>query len=324
MSAADFLRMIVGEETTGYLELRHRQPDGVNMAQKFFAVADSERAAAMAEATGRLLDCWAGMAPRVRPRGCSKDVERAWVISADCDTDAALGRLKLFAPAPTALIASGSKTQSGRPKVHAHWALAEPVGRDELEARKRGLAAALDSDKAISDAARIMRIPGTRNHKHTPPAEVRTLVFGPERRYRAVDVADRLEESARAEPHVVHGDDGAVLDPETGAVLHVDPLLTIAPSTYVRALTGQKVNRAGFVQCPLHDDWNPSLKVYDRARRGWYCFQCRRGGSIYDLAGCMAGVSPLRGNAFIALRTQLLETFGMATPRTLRLGDAWR
>jgi hypothetical protein len=324
VSVRDFLHMVAGEEAAGYLEIRHRQPDGIGMAQKFFAVADVDACATMAEATGQLLDCWVGMAPRVRPSGRSVDVERAWIISADCDSDTALDRLQAFEPAPTAIIASGSRTQSGRPKVHAHWALAEPVGRDELEARKRGLAVALDSDRAISDAARIMRVPGTRNHKNSPPTEVRTLVHVPERRYRAGDVVGRLEEAPRAEPQGERGDDGAVRDPETGAVLHVDPLLTIAPSTYVRVLTGQEVNRADFVQCPFHDDWNPSLKVYDRAKRGWFCFQCRRGGDIYSLAAHLAGVFPPRGNAFIALRDSLRETFGMTPPRSLQLSYAWR
>ncbi len=304
MSATDFLHMVAGEETAGYLEVRHRQPDGVNMAQKFFAIADIDACATMAEATGQLLDCWAGMAPRVRPSGRSVDVERAWVLSADCDTDAALGRLKLFEPAPTAIIASGSSTQAGRPKVHAHWALSEPVGRDELEARKRGLAAALDSDKAISDAARIMRVPGTRNHKNSPPAEVRMLVFEPDRRYVAGDVVGRLEEAPRAEFHAERGDDGAVRDPETGGVLYNDPLLKIPASTYIPLLTGQEVNRAGFVQCPLHDDWNPSLKVYDRAKRGWFCFQCRRGGSIFDFGAHLYGLEP-RGTAFHDIRRRL-------------------
>ena len=318
MSAADFLRMIAGEQTAGWLELRHRQPGG-GMGWKFFDVADIDRAATTAEATGLLLDCWAGMAPRVRLRGRSEDVECAWVLSADCDTDAALDRLKAFEPAPTAVIASGSRTQADYPKVHAHWSLAEPVGRDELEARKRGLAAALGSDQAICDAARIMRIPGTRNHKGSPPTEVRTLVLEPERRYHAADVVDRLDATPSGPgPEGERGDDGAVCDPETGAVLYNDPLLAIAPSTYVRVLTGREINRAGFVQCPFHkngQERTPSLKVYDRASRGWFCHAdgCRRGGSIYDLAGFLVGEHPPRGNPFLLLRETLRETFGVAT-----------
>jgi hypothetical protein len=64
----------------------------------------------------------------------------------------------------------------------------------------------------------------------------------------------------------------------------------------------------------LHDDRTASLHVYPEPERGWFCFGCRRGGSIYDLA---AGIwlpwagspreadRPLRGREFLELRQRL-------------------
>ena len=59
-------------------------------------------------------------------------------------------------------------------------------------------------------------------------------------------------------------------------------LLAIPASTYVRQLTGLEPNRSGKVNCPFHDDSDPSLQLYDDGT--FYCFGCRAGGSIYDFA----------------------------------------
>lgn len=73
-------------------------------------------------------------------------------------------------------------------------------------------------------------------------------------------------------------------------------------------LTGQRVNRDRKIHCPLHDDWIPSLHVYDDPEHGWYCFGCRHGGTIYDLAGGLWGIQP-RGDGMRALRSGLQGLF---------------
>ncbi len=47
-----------------------------------------------------------------------------------------------------------------------------------------------------------------------------------------------------------------------------------------------------------------ALHVYNEPGRGWYCFGCGRGGSIYDLAALLSGRSS-RGRDFVALRREL-------------------
>jgi len=88
------------------------------------------------------------------------------------------------------------------------------------------------------------------------------------------------------------------------ALRHGDPLRAIEPAVYVKALTGQTVRRDRKVHCPFHEDETPSFHVYERPEGGWYCFSCRRGTSVYDLAGPLWGLST-RGRDFIELRGRL-------------------
>jgi hypothetical protein len=92
-----------------------------------------------------------------------------------------------------------------------------------------------------------------------------------------------------------------------------DPLRRVPPAVYVEVLTGLAVGHDRKVSCPFHADSDPSLHVYDAPERGWYCFGCERGGSIYDLAAELDGINP-RGRAFLALRARLGRTFAAWTP----------
>jgi RepB DNA-primase from phage plasmid/CHC2 zinc finger len=94
----------------------------------------------------------------------------------------------------------------------------------------------------------------------------------------------------------------------------VDPLLLVPPPVYFERLTGVRVGRSGKLRCLFHDDRHPSLHVYQEAGRGWYCFGCGRGGSVYDLAAllwltgqCRDG--KLRGREFLRVRQHLAEIF---------------
>ena len=52
---------------------------------------------------------------------------------------------------------------------------------------------------------------------------------------------------------------------------------------------GPPIHRGDMICCPFHEDRTPSLHVYADASRGWFCFGCRRGGTL-------SGV-PVRGSA---------------------------
>jgi len=79
----------------------------------------------------------------------------------------------------------------------------------------------------------------------------------------------------------------------------------VAPVVYVQVLTGLRVGRDGKVSCPFHgEDRTPSLHVYEAPADGWYCYACARGGSIFDLAAEVFGLST-RGRDFTVLRRRL-------------------
>jgi CHC2 zinc finger len=97
-----------------------------------------------------------------------------------------------------------------------------------------------------------------------------------------------------------------------------DPLLLVPPPVYFERLTGLRVRRSGKLRCLFHDDRHPSLHVYPEAGRGWYCFGCGRGGSVYDLAALLwltgqsgggGSVRKLRGREFLWVRHRLAEMF---------------
>lgn len=85
-----------------------------------------------------------------------------------------------------------------------------------------------------------------------------------------------------------------------------DPLLAIPPAVYVELLTGCEVARSGMIRCPLpdHDDRWPSCMVYDEPERGFYCFGCLAGGTIYDFGAALWGFGT-RGEDFKELRRRL-------------------
>ena len=119
------------------------------------------------------------------------------------------------------------------------------------------------------------------------------------RRYRAAQVVGDL-----ADPEPVRPASSRRRARTPGA----DPLLTITPAEYFRVLTGREPNRAGKLRCPLHPDDTPSLHVYLTPERGWHCYGCGAGGSIYDLAAALWGYRT-RGSEFSVVRNALRELF---------------
>ena len=100
-----------------------------------------------------------------------------------------------------------------------------------------------------------------------------------------------------------------------------DPLRLVPPPVYFEWLTGLRVGRSGKLRCMFHDDQHPSLHVYPEPERGWYCFGCGRGGSIYDLAALLWSTGQsrdgkLRGRDFLMVRERLAEIFLVGNRRT--------
>lgn len=98
------------------------------------------------------------------------------------DKDAARAHVEALMPAPTVVVDSGGG-------YHCYWFLAEPflLATDDDRQRARKAQAAWVSytrgDDDAKDLARVLRIPGTRNYKYTPPRPVVIIVADFQRLY---------------------------------------------------------------------------------------------------------------------------------------------
>jgi len=283
-----YLDLLFGAEPAGaFLEVRWRLPDRRGMGQLWRPVERKITAVDSIRSIGAKTDVYVGCAPRTRQYGGKDAVERAHVLWADCDSCESLAALERFEPAPGVVICSGS----GR---HAYWALWPPAEGAEVERSNRRLAHALDADVRATDAARILRPPGTFNFKtgERVPVEIDHLAFEVYTVEQVVgELADPVaERSARA--------------PVPAPTAVDNPLATIPPPLYVELLTGGEVGRDGKVACLFHDDRTPSLEVYAEPAGGWYCFGCDRGGTIIDFGAALYGIEP-RGPGYWEIRRRL-------------------
>lgn len=125
------------------------------------------------------------------------------------DTQTALAALKEFItwagiPMPTGVVASGSGG------FHAHWAMDQVLDKDEWQVLANAFAKAaqefglkFDSQCTV-DVVRILRVPGTFNHKTVPPKPVKLLSCSTEVPHD--DMAAALQQWTEALPRKVSSD----------------------------------------------------------------------------------------------------------------------
>lgn len=294
-AAGRYVAVLFGSVAGGSLiEVRFRAASG--MRQRFFSTATLGPVVDTVLALATRTDVFIGVLPRVRQRGRREDVAgRAGVLWADCDTDASAAALTSFQPRPSMVVASGSGQHR-----HAYWLLREPVDLGSLERLNRRLALTLGADAGVvTKPHTILRPPGSVNRKHSPPTPVRLIGLQEGHRVSRDELDRDLPREPRTESAARAGRVRPPWRERDG-----DPLQSVPPPVYFAQLTGQRVGRSGKARCPFHDDRTPSLHVYEDPERGWYCFGCGRGGSIYDLAALL-WERETRGRDFIELRREL-------------------
>jgi hypothetical protein len=215
----------------------------------------------------------------------------------ECDVPNAADRIAGFAYPPTLEVASGTPGH-----LHLYWRVTERANNEQVEDANRRLARRLGGDMASVDIARILRPPGTFNYKHDPPTPVTLTEFRSGLRYTLAQITAALPTEVPLAPM---GGRGARL-----AFSPVErDLLAIPAAEYTRVLVGLAPDRAGKIRCPFHPDRTPSLQLY--ADGGFFCSGGRRGGSIFDFAANLWGITP-RERGFIELRSRLASVFTVA------------
>jgi hypothetical protein len=172
----------------GLLELRAKAASGI--VQTAFVATTDAAAIATFVAAHPNDDVWYGVASRKdATSGKLANCQHlgALFVDLDCDGDAdrlaaAEARLGAFALPPSIVIRSGGGLQ-------CDWLMREPIDvqseQQTIYAYLRRLAAALEGDRSAAEPARVLRLPGTRNHKakYGTPRPVTIQTFEPSRRY---------------------------------------------------------------------------------------------------------------------------------------------
>jgi RepB DNA-primase from phage plasmid/CHC2 zinc finger len=294
LAAMRYLRMLTGNTSNRrFLEVRYRVPDG--MAQLWTPTARYSRLPEKLIRLARTTDVYVGVAPRARKQGTNDAIAESHLLWVEIDTADALERLDAFKLAPSMVINSGTAGH-----VHAYWQLTAPLDSTLVSSHNRALARGLGGDLASTDAARILRPPGTLNHKHDPHQPVEIVRSDLSRHYSADELLSCLPAQARQEPRRPRAQHTTPAS-RTG---HDRLLLGIPASEWAHQLTGAEPDRTGKIRCPFHNDRTPSLHLYDNGT--WYCFgACRTGGTIYDFAARLWGMETT-GRDFLELRDRLL------------------
>lgn len=296
--------LFAGAAPGSLIEIRYKLGGGQRGMGQLWVPCDRPQVAAeQIDGLGRRTDVYAGVAPRRDRHGGLRAIHELHTLWADCDGPESLARLAAFESPPSIVVASGTPHHA-----HAYWGLDAPISPVDAVALNKRLAAALGADPRATDAARILRPPGTRNHKGAEPVPVNLTHLD----YNALYSAEQLAAHA---PPLADGDTAQAPRPSRPAVPSGDDsLLAIPSAVYVPALTGREVGADRKVQCPWHGagaERTPSFEVFDEPERGWRCFGCEpapgatyAGGSIIDFGARWYGISP-RGAGYCQIRDRL-------------------
>jgi hypothetical protein len=234
-------------------------------------------------------------------------VRESAVVWVDIDDPARLATLRAFPHRPHAVIASGSGG------AHAYWQLSSPLQGEACDAANRKLAGALGADLASTNRGRIMRVPGTLNHKCAPAAWCRLVMCDMARPgYDAALLTAGLADPKAPVPRRRR------VRPRFAAGVE-EPWRELAAAEYYRVITGSEPRRDGKIRCPnaAHLDRHPSAHLYSAPGAGWFCFACGAGGGAVDMVAALRGWptgAALRDEQFRECVAELRRLFGVPEP----------
>lgn len=329
--------------SAGFIELRVRTVESGRWTQYFRPVANVESLLMLALRLSDDHEVYVGVLPRNRRGGGRGDLcTSAATVWADLDSRAATERALAFEPGPSLVLGSGGPghahaywsldRQLPIAQIEAlNSGLARRLGADEASTdAPRILRLAGTLAHKYDPAGVIRRIRSNVDPMHAS----QQLIHGRPKCPGSVRVLSACRVPVVELLPLVDTDTGSTepLDSDPGSETSTQPrakgrfrrdrpgvgakvppgavvareLESVPPAVYVRALVGSEPDAHGKVRCPLHEDRTPSLHVYPTAEQGWFCFGCRRGGTVYDLAAAV-WKRPVRGPGFLDLRDDLLD-----------------
>ena len=267
--------------------------------QEWFSTEfERDRAAWRAQQLCGELDVYVGIVPRAETRG-GRDAlvpESRWCW-AECDTPMSVSRAMNMGVQPRLVV------RSSPGKAHCYWPLRSPLSLDLLERANRRLAEHLGADPRATDAARILRVPGTVNHKYDPPPRVSITHVSWDRNPLPSELVGDLRDPEPARPLPVRRPKR-----DFGPDPVMDDLRAVPSREYIYAISGREVLR-GMVTCPWHGGGNertPSLHVGGPQETLFHCFGCDEGGDIVTFAARYWDLDERRD--FQTIKARLVET----------------
>lgn len=189
----DFLSAIWGDLEERELLGELRVINKGKVIQTFHERVDfAEAAAGVANVGGA--DVYFGVLPRTRAEGTADaTVKQTDVLWADFDGKAyPAGKMDAFGALASVLLPPQIIIDSGN-GYHAYWLLDDMYPFDQAQPVMKGIERGHGSDHC-SDAARVLRVPGTDNHKDGFLKPVRLIRFDlTGRRHRLSDFSDYIE-----------------------------------------------------------------------------------------------------------------------------------
>ena len=171
MAASGNILTTLYGECDGYLELRAFR--GPSRPREFFKLTDTNGISKFIREHAKF-DLYFAVATRKdKSSGKKENVLHVPAVWVDIDfketpEHIADGLIVDFPLQPTIMVKSGGG-------YHCYWKLKEPAGPDEIEQVEKilyGLAQSLRGDRASAEAARILRVPNSKNWKYQPPRPV--------------------------------------------------------------------------------------------------------------------------------------------------------
>lgn len=266
--AKRFLAMLFGAMTAGFIELRLIAPDR-SVQSHHYQLEDIESVVRDAQLASDRFNAFFGVVLREDEHAKNVPPDApATAVWADIDSDAAVEALEQFPLRPTLIVGSGSGTN-----CHAYWVLTQPLPADEVVGINRALATRLGADVRSVDRSRILRVPGTLNHKDrsNPPTEVR-LTHLSESRHPVSALRAALADAPR-----VADSDRQVSDPVA---------LLLSRLTSVRRSGDQWT-----ACCPAHKDEHPSLSIAEG--EGGRCLVNCHAGCTFEAVVAAVGLTPV-------------------------------
>jgi len=173
----DFFEFLFGD-VTGYLciaEMKRRNSGKKNVKQLFFEYPDElEDAVDYIEQSMRSADIYFAPFLTLRKRRKKEDINETAVAWSDGDL-CPLEALKV----PPSIVVRSSKANDVE-KYHFYWKFKEPEPSDVGEYISKKIAYAHEDDGMDQggwDLTQLLRVPGTLNHKYTPPQQVSRAVI---------------------------------------------------------------------------------------------------------------------------------------------------